>query len=225
MNPPAAVTSKQEDKDDDVERPLEVIPLPLKEEKSSPQSWFIVFGFIIALVVVAVTISLSVSQNSGQESQLNFDNASQPIFDSSLGLWDANVARGYDNERELEDDLASAARFLLNNVVSRNLGLPGFQNTGLGRSFANPEGGDAPVEMDASGAPPEAQQTSSNLDDFGTNNQEDGVEEGDRIVSDGKYGKQTHESAHRISWTNSLIFCSLCRLRRHSFSLGRRHWV
>lgn len=114
----------------------------------------------------------------------------------------------------LEEDLANVARFMLNNVVKRNTNVKGFENAGVGRRNPNSNIGrpvvgggvylDTPtlanaVAGAASGAggyaqaaPAEASrpEVGDTIDDFGTNNQEDNIEEGDVLVSNGDRGAQ-----------------------------------
>ena len=116
-------------------------------------------------------------------------------FKVQLSLVDETITHGYsqDNQTELEEDLRNVARFLLNNVVNRNTGKRGFENAGMGQRNPNIGFPTMDNEFDFAESPgmdmPARQPVSEDLDDYGTNNQEDDVEEGDTIVSDGNRGK------------------------------------
>jgi len=132
-------------------------------------------------------------------------------FDTTLNLFRPDITRGYESVEELEFDLEQAAWFLLNQVVERNTGANwngwgggggGFYSPGIprpmpARDFVDSDVVSIDVEEEARlpSAPDTAFSDGSTagvdkgLNDFGTNNQEDDVEEGDVVVSDGNYGE------------------------------------
>jgi hypothetical protein len=126
-------------------------------------------------------------------------------FEVRLAMFDKSVADGYKgNTTKLQEDLQNVAKFLLNNVIYRNTGKVGYAGVGLGQQNPNyflfrgpvmefapaPEAdGTAADVAEAPAAPPVAAEGGSvgdDVDDYGTNNQEEGVEEGDMLVSDGE---------------------------------------
>jgi hypothetical protein len=114
------------------------------------------------------------------------------------------VGQPYADPALLQQDLENAGRFFLNNVVNRNTNVKGFENVGFGGQ--NPNSGGIPeigiTSYDGyaaydtiSASSPVAEASAqgpavgNTVNDFGTNNQEQDVEEGDVIVSDGERGK------------------------------------
>jgi len=145
------------------------------------------------------------TQTVAENSYISSDGA----FKVNLSLFGDGITRGYSGPTEIKDDLSNAARFLLNNVLNRNIGVFGYESVGFGQrnpymgwfgpmfgggmpipSAAAPmENAAAPAPPAASGAAPAKQSVGNDVSDFGSNNQEKGVEEGDMIVSDGTHGK------------------------------------
>jgi len=182
---------------------------------STRKRWYIMAGIILAAGLIAVAIAVPIVKRSG-ESKQNTTNSTNPFqnttnstnpfggktnqtfaqitgpFKSTLSLFDG-ITRGYANESEFKQDIANFARFLLKGVVLRNTGAKGFENVGLGRGgvlVREPvfEGApnDGPEEGDTSAKTPGA--TYEGVDDYETNNQEEGIEEGDVMVTDGETG-------------------------------------
>jgi hypothetical protein len=127
-------------------------------------------------------------------------------FQANLTLFNEGIVGvPYADPALLQDDLENAGRFFLSNVVKRNAKVPGFGNVGFGSRSPNSledfvvTTGDviafADVAADSSFAQGAAAESAKaptvgdTLNDFGTNNQEEDVEEGDLIVSDGERGK------------------------------------
>jgi hypothetical protein len=133
-------------------------------------------------------------------------------FQSKLALFNEGVVgQPYADQALLQEDLENAGRFFLNIVVKRNTNVKGFENVGFGGRNPNFSGrgggGDvflvgaplATVAFSTSGSASQPQAAAAEsaqgptvgdtIDDFGTNNQEQDVEEGDLIVSDGDRGK------------------------------------
>ena len=147
--------------------------------------------------------------NKTIESKQNTTNSTDPLngfknqnvaeisgyFNATLSLFGDGIPRAYSNESEFQQDVANVARFLLEGVVRRNTGAPGFENVARGGFFRqqpvfgvpenapddSPEGGEGMVAK-SPGA------TYEGVDDYETNNQEKDIEEGDVMVSDGETG-------------------------------------
>jgi hypothetical protein len=159
------------------------------------------------LVVIAVTLPLVlIKDDDSSSSDQQFPGDNRPVnfvpptaitegpFSATVELLTEDVLRGYETEEELEEALANAARFLLNIVVQRNA-------NGYDDGVTYYDGPDFEVlEGDVERSPEEAPsaeavmgdattgEVGDDVNDYGTNNQEDGVEEGDLIVSDGMNG-------------------------------------
>ena len=194
--------------------------------RSSHRVWKIIGALtLLGLAAFVIAFPILLIRNDGNESsaeapeipetskddgsdtealqQKEFVSSTSP-FDVRLALFSEEITRGYDDEAELEEDLRNVARFLLNNVLSRNTGKRGFEGVGIGRPNPNffeamPMAPAAPTDADAQFAPPpqagtaervpESGKVGDEFDDYGTNNQEEGSEEGDKLVSDGENGK------------------------------------
>jgi hypothetical protein len=114
----------------------------------------------------------------------------------SLPLFGPDVIKGYkENESMFKADLGNAARLYLNGLIAQNN--ENFFSVGetpatvsptsgasmIGGTPAAPESASKDVSFATGGG------STSNVNDFGTNNQEMTVDEGDMIKSDGKYSK------------------------------------
>lgn len=102
-------------------------------------------------------------------------------FNVTLSLFTADIARGYQDPVEIEDDLENVARFLLNSVLSSNTG--GDEKSS--ENFRQPVFADEGMAEDTSFMG-DGGGLGDDFSDYGSNNQEEDVEEGDLIVSDGK---------------------------------------
>lgn len=217
------------DSGEDVEM-NKAMEMPLDTSKdvgSSNKKWWIIggvaiFGLVILVLAVALPLALitpaSMTSTGGSittiETSSTVYTSTDGPFNVSLGLFNEGITRGYDSEAELKDDLANAAYFLLNQAVKRNAGVKGYESVGFGFGQQILTIG-APTDEAAQSDGAVNKGVGNNLNDFGTNNQESGVEEGDLIVSDGTLGKLIE------LWR--LLACS----RRSYFRLGysvRRIW-
>lgn len=114
-------------------------------------------------------------------------------FHPNLPNFDVKILEGYKTEDEFAQDCGDALRALLDRVVARNLGKRGYENVGRGGmmvdvAFAEDDGDTAarPAAPSTDAAPQEApprDKVGNDVNDFGTNNQEDDVEEGDIVVA------------------------------------------
>jgi hypothetical protein len=125
-------------------------------------------------------------------------------FQAKLALFnDDIVGQPYADPALLQEDLKNAARFLLDIVVKRNTNVKGFENVGFGGQNPNSfnfrddvffggvaQGGPVFAASPPANASAQGPTVDATVNDFGTNNQETDVEEGDVIVSDGERGKQ-----------------------------------
>ena len=102
------------------------------------------------------------------------------------------MTKGYASADELNADLQLASDYLLTQVLKRNLGLPGYDSVGYGQQspFANSNSnsGNSNGSGNNNGVNAPQQEavgdsSSSRTTDYGTNNQEAGVEEGDLVAS------------------------------------------
>jgi hypothetical protein len=168
------------------------------------------------LVLKSKTSSVGVDPEVDPEDDSS-DSDTRPSFLLVEGPFQANltlfnegiVGQPYADPALLIDDLENAGRFLLSNVVKRNANFKGFENVAFGGrnpnsfvDFAEADGafvdvGVATSTADSAFEPVAAFSESAKsptvgdtVSDFGTNNQEKDVEEGDLIVSDGERGKR-----------------------------------
>jgi hypothetical protein len=122
-------------------------------------------------------------------------------FQANLTLFNEGiVGQPYADPALLTEDLENAGRFFLSNVVKRNANVKGFENAGFGgrspNSFIDFDFATTDVVFDDASEPQamaaesgKSPTVGDTVNDFGTNNQEQDVEEGDLIVSDGERGK------------------------------------
>jgi hypothetical protein len=132
--------------------------------------------------------------------------ASSSPFKVQLAMISEDITRGYKDSADIEEDLGNVARFLLNNVLHRNTGKQGYEHVGMGRRNPNvfmtwedvAVAAPVPAAADVAESAPQQDKVADDFDDYGSNNQEEGVEEGDMIVSDGENGKQFRISLEAI---------------------------
>jgi hypothetical protein len=105
----------------------------------------------------------------------------------NLTLFNPDVTQGYNNTDELASDIENVARFLISTTVKRvqsSEGYYGGADTMVNRDQDPPE----TVAFASSDSAAGASLVGDLATDYGTNNQESGIEQGDIIVSDGTYG-------------------------------------
>lgn len=171
--------------------------------------------FVVAYSVKRTRDDSGTSPSSETKEEPRTFTSTDGAFNVSLGLFNKDITSGYGDTKALEDDLSNAAKFLLNNVIKRNTREAGY-------------GGMGPIEekdMASDGAPESAPQAASDgfsnaaggkLNDFGQNNQEDDVEEGDMMVSNGKFGKcidSLIDYSFQMMLQLTVVYFSVCRLR------------
>jgi hypothetical protein len=191
---------------DEREQPKETI-------QGRRQVWILLGLMALVAFCIALPIGLVKSRDNNNDKELEATSStgaskefvsSNSTFQVRLALFNADIANGYANEEELKEDLRNAARFLLNNVIQRNIGITD-GNGNFGYPIYPAEGDTTVSGNSTSASRPQASCSDSTDDtsqvasggkaegdgsDFGTNNQEKGVEEGDAIVSDGVNGKR-----------------------------------
>lgn len=148
-------------------------------------------GLAVFAVAFPVTRARDDDSNDGASSNVETPSTSQTraytssngAFNVTLGLFHKDIVNGYSDTETLEEDLSNAAKFLLNNVVQRNT-----QEKDYG-SVPNNGAGNPDIAEAAPAADGASDTSKSSLNDFGQNNQEDDVEEGDMMVSNGAIGK------------------------------------
>jgi DNA excision repair protein ERCC-4 len=188
---------------------------------------FIVVGALLIFAVVFPTVYLTMTRRNDnnpsstsniEESEPEPDNGSTPdggngngtrnrttVFGgpfnatSNLRLFTEDVLSGYKDSDELKSDVAHAAWFLVEQVVQRNNRVDGYGSIGTGQrpSDGNLEsGGPEPASPVTSDSGQGSNHGSGS--DFGTNNQE-ALEEGDMVVSDGTYVYAAY-SDYLLAW-------------------------
>ena len=157
---------------------------------------------LVLLVLVATALIVPLALIKGHSGEDNFELPYNPPFNENdkehqVPLLSEQVLGGYATPEEFEADLTKVAKSYINGVVGQQLGVDAYSSFGLT--------GIAAIDMMADGAPtitmsatprtaaappPNHKESVGNdVNDFETNNQEDGVHEGDQVVTDGKIGK------------------------------------
>lgn len=127
------------------------------------------------------------------QQQSYFERVNGP-FNSSIELLNADVTSGYTDDADLEKSIDNAANYFLGVVYKQNCLIePNDVTTTYTEDEVTSDGmmndgGNIMADSPESSNQKQSLGSSSGFSDYGTNNQEQGVEEGDLIVSDGKYG-------------------------------------
>jgi hypothetical protein len=171
----------------------------VENSSKSPRMLVVVSLLLVLLTAVVVPTAVHISRKNGDAVVFI------PLYNTSkLPLYSEAILKGYDTLESFEEDLTLAAQHLVNNVVGRASGDTRYAGGGWGSRGSGPRifEGDVASAEDASspeaGAPSANRAASSDtqddfgedVDDYGTNNQEDGIEEGDIIVASEQAGKQ-----------------------------------
>ena len=99
-----------------------------------------------------------------------------------LDNFDEDVLTTYTNEDDLAEDLAKAARALVDRVIARNIG-QGKNMYDDFQVFPVDMFEDAPAALESEPVSDFRGDVGDDVNDFGTNNQETNVEEGDLVVA------------------------------------------
>ena len=141
------------DKEKDLVEPLDVVPVSNKKDSLCRR--LILIGALVLIVAgIGAAIGVPVAKHlRNKDTQQPLDPPSNAVsttgfFNSTLQPWSEKVTQGYATQDELEADLENVALFLLNNVVSRNMQVAGFENAGRGRSFETQPTMESPSEAD-----------------------------------------------------------------------------
>lgn len=187
-------------------------PLPEKEEapkskqeaKSSSSSlkYLILGAILVCAIVVAITVPLVMRDDDDDDDtksapfkndtdQGGFANITTfSVFNPEVPNFDTDILAGYRSEEEFAKGVTLGLQSLLDRAVGRNLGVHGYANLALGGGtrgggmFANAPTVDGDMAESESAS---ATGVDDTVEDYGTNNQESGVEEGDVVVSNGSH--------------------------------------
>jgi hypothetical protein len=136
-----------------------------------------------------VTVSADTSKNVTVDYKREVVIMEGPI-NATLEVLGNDTVHGYKNDEDFQNDLGQAANLFVGNTILTNVENFGTTNGvaggGTASSGATPESDSGAATFNSAAASP--QKVSDGTNDFGTNNQEKGVEEGDMIVSDGVNG-------------------------------------
>lgn len=138
-------------------------------------------------------VNNSDSSTTNKNSSSTFFQTNNAFVNSTIEVMSASITEGYATEEELEESIQNAVNFQLG-IIYNNMNRGTISNgseTADGSDSAKQEPtqdaslADGNTESSTTGG---AAAKSPQGDSFDTNNQEQGVEEGDMIVSDGNYG-------------------------------------
>lgn len=184
------------------------------------------FSLIVLAIVLGVTLGKNKDGNSSEAGDETTKTGgasaipSEPAFavvegpiNSTIELLNSDIVNGYKDEEELKKALSAAASFFVSNVILRNSGDPRFQGVGFGNQnpFNFREGPVLAAPGDDTATPTGSEKApdpvGDDVDSYGTNLQEAGVKEGDRLVSDGKFG--TYLTLDLVFFVNVLLMAFL----------------
>ena len=120
--------------------------------------------------------------------QTNETKQNEP-FNVSMSYFSENILSGYSNNSELSNDIEKAALFMLNQAVEQNIANRIYLQVGGSTTKPNQPSAADNALTGTSEIGSASKAVGSDVNDYGTNNQENQVEEGDVIVSDGVHGK------------------------------------
>jgi hypothetical protein len=169
-------------------------------DNASKSPKFCVLVGLLVLLLTAVVVPTAIHLRRKNADAVVFT----PLYDTSkLPLYNAAILEGYDTLESFEEDLTIAAQHLVNNAVGRSSGDTRYAGGGWGSRGSGPSIFEGEIASAEDASSPEAGAPSFNraastdaqddvgddVDDFGTNNQEGDVEEGDIIVASKQAGK------------------------------------
>lgn len=166
---------------------------------------FLVAALIAIGLIVGLSVGLTLPNNSASSASLdegqnpttgtgtntppaNSNSAQdQPIFQSVNRAYNVTlrglspaVLEGYSDMEELRDDLGQAVRFFINNFIEEQIRW-GRYSYGVMESMDDATVSDGALNSGGKG------ESAKGVTDFETNNQNDGVDEADKVKSDGTY--------------------------------------
>jgi len=165
-------------------------------------------GLLASIVFAVVFPAVYVSKKLRIEPSPSNDNyAKSPVitrgpFNASMEFFSKDILNVYNSSDQLSYDIEQAAYFMLNQVVERN----SQQDTSgqPGATFATADG----ESGNSAGIAAGKSAVGNDVNDYGTNNQENQVEEGDVIVSDGTHGMIIQEKCCHASTETQLTSLS-----------------
>ena len=148
--------------------------------------WMVLSLFLLGIVGAGVSILILRHKNDASDNQITF----VPPFQESIPLLSKKVLEGYANKSEFEADLQKVVESYINGVSGQQIGVQRYASFGFA---TDPDVilEDANLQAAPSRERSKGNAVGDNVNDYGTNNQERGVEEGDKVVTDGKVGKCT----------------------------------
>jgi len=148
---------------------------------------------VVGITATSVAVPLSLRESDDNSSSMYVPpNYTTPFNETveELPLLGDSVLNGYPTIQAFKDSLRLVAESYVNGVVARNVGDKTYENFALSPSFAV---GEDVMAMDGdmmnTATPRESSQEAVN--DYETNDQEEGVREGDNVVSNGVIGTLT----------------------------------
>mmetsp|Transcript_4303 Transcript_4303/g.9554 ORF Transcript_4303/g.9554 Transcript_4303/m.9554 type:complete len:631 (-) Transcript_4303:717-2609(-) len=142
---------------------------------------------VVGITATSVAVPLSLRESDDNSSSMYVPpNYTTPFNETveELPLLGDSVLNGYPTIQAFKDSLRLVAESYVNGVVARNVGDKTYENFALSPSFAV---GEDVMAMDGdmmnTATPRESSQEAVN--DYETNDQEEGVREGDNVVSNG----------------------------------------
>uniref|UniRef100_A0A7S3DXD3 Uncharacterized protein n=1 Tax=Entomoneis paludosa TaxID=265537 RepID=A0A7S3DXD3_9STRA len=179
--------------DEAVPEPQDV-EAPSSAPRSGGYSSFTKWGIALAsagVIATSVSVPIALKNNSSSSSTADL-NYTSPFegAEEKLPLLSDDVLEGYQTKEEFMAAFELMAEAHLNGVVARNVGDQNYANFANMNVFVDEFEGDV-VMMDSAAAPREqpltgaASDGAEKVNDYDTNNQEEGVSEGDKAVSNG----------------------------------------
>eukprot|EP00543_Licmophora_paradoxa_P001658 CAMPEP_0202447998 /NCGR_PEP_ID=MMETSP1360-20130828/6779_1 /ASSEMBLY_ACC=CAM_ASM_000848 /TAXON_ID=515479 /ORGANISM="Licmophora paradoxa, Strain CCMP2313" /LENGTH=1014 /DNA_ID=CAMNT_0049065353 /DNA_START=74 /DNA_END=3118 /DNA_ORIENTATION=+ len=105
-------------------------------------------------------------------------------FDVQLRSFGAGIVDGYNDEKDLRNDLTEIAKYICNSAIENNLY---YMRNPMPIMSIAVESDFADSNADAGAGSSQSSPSAEGVTDFETNNQEDGVDEGDAVKSDGTH--------------------------------------
>jgi len=174
----------------------------LKEEtlkKTSAPRWHTFAAITITVfAIIGLSLGLGVGLRDNDTSdnnitgdtsnikrnELYYENNVGPLF-VKINLFNNSPKSA--SKEELKQAIGQAAALLENNVIKRNLNILGYENTGRPWRFYGSPCGDDMAILESDGGAIDSMSAADKTDtvsDYGTNNQEEYVEEGDTVQTD-----------------------------------------
>jgi len=215
-----------------------------KQQTSSKQRSLAIFvGCLVGLAALVTGVAVELNNNNNKSSTTSestttststtanlFSASPDRPFNATVPLFTEDVVQGYRSPDEMEGDLTQMVQLLLNQALINNEENYNRYHRGQDEDAAEEDGAAAGAPQEFAPAAPMADEGSTASDggnsrvqdedsDFGSNNQEEGVEEGDLIVADETHGTYIGMFGNVYSDTHS----SLCGLWRQVGRMGSQY--